>query len=152
MDIDSRTQYPASALSNIAPHVFVFDGVNCASAEGALQSFKYEDEKIQRSICLLSGRAAQKRGRERNNTWRSVQCLWWKGVAYAREGPEYQKLLDALYDALFTNVEFRNALVLTGNEVLRHSIGHSDPTMTVLTEEEFCSRLTKLRDRLLLCP
>lgn len=149
MDILSDAPYPASALSNFAPHDFVFDDVNCASGEGALQSFKFEDEETQRKVCLLSGVEAKKCGRKRNKVWRPAQCLWWKGVAYPREGPEYQVLLDRLYDALFTNADFRTALVLTGNEVLRHSVGYHDPKMTVLTEEEFCSRLTKLRDRLI---
>jgi len=140
MDIVSGASYPASSLSNFAPHAFFFDGVECVCAEGPLQSFKFEDEEAQREICSLSGREAKKRGRKRNNAWRMAQCLWWKGVAYTREGPEYQKLLDALYDALFTNIDFRNALVLTGNEVLRHSIGHQDQKMTVLTEEEHHAR------------
>jgi predicted NAD-dependent protein-ADP-ribosyltransferase YbiA (DUF1768 family) len=152
MDILSDAPYPASALSNFAPHAFVFDGVNCASAEGPLQSFKFEDESVQQTICLLSGIEAKKCGRKRNKVWRSAQCLWWKGVAYSREGSEYQKLLDRLYDALFANAEFRTALLLTGNEMLRHSVGYHDPKMTILTEEEFCSRLTKLRERLLISP
>ena len=33
MDIGSGKSYPAHALSNFAPHPFVFDGVECASLE-----------------------------------------------------------------------------------------------------------------------
>ena len=36
MDIGSKSGYPSSALSNFAPHAFVFDGVECASLEGLL--------------------------------------------------------------------------------------------------------------------
>lgn len=39
MDIGSGKEYPSNALSNFAPHPFVFDGVECASMEGLLQSF-----------------------------------------------------------------------------------------------------------------
>lgn len=41
MDIKSGCGYPASALSNFAPHPFVLDGVYCASMEGFLQSLKF---------------------------------------------------------------------------------------------------------------
>lgn len=152
MDIIFGTTYPASALSNLAPHAFIFDGVPCASAEGPLQSFKYEHVESQRAICLLSGREAKRRGQVRNQEWRAAQCLWWKGMAYPRNSRWYQRLLDCLYESLFTNIEFRNALVCTGSEELTHSMGSRDPRVTILTEEEFCSRLMKLRERLLVRP
>lgn len=34
MDIGSKNGYPASALSNFAPHLFELDGVKCNSMEG----------------------------------------------------------------------------------------------------------------------
>lgn len=34
MDIGSKNGYPASALSNFAPHPFTIDGVECNSMEG----------------------------------------------------------------------------------------------------------------------
>ena len=42
MDIGSKAIYPASALSNFSPHPFTFDGVECNSMEGLLQSFKFD--------------------------------------------------------------------------------------------------------------
>jgi hypothetical protein len=36
MDIGSRGEYPAGALSNFSAHGFVVDGVRCASMEGFL--------------------------------------------------------------------------------------------------------------------
>lgn len=39
-----------------------------------------------------------------------------------------------------------NALRASGNSVLTHSIGKTDPRKTVLTAKEFCSRLTELRE------
>ncbi len=38
MDIASKSGYPASALSNFAPHPFELDGVKIASMEGFLHS------------------------------------------------------------------------------------------------------------------
>ena len=39
MDIKSGSGYPQGALSNFAPRRFVFDGIECNSIEGVLQSF-----------------------------------------------------------------------------------------------------------------
>ena len=50
------------------------------------------------------------------------------------------------YNALNENTGFRKALEATKGCTLTHSIGKSDKTKTVLTQSEFCSRLTKLRD------
>ena len=60
----------------------------------------------------------------------------------------YQDLLDKAYDALFENEGFKNALRASGNATFTHSIGKRNENETVLTTQEFCSRLTKLRDRL----
>jgi predicted NAD-dependent protein-ADP-ribosyltransferase YbiA (DUF1768 family) len=148
MEISSKAPYPAGALSNFAPHAFVFDGVPCASMEGLLQSFKHNKPHIQAEICKLAGMAAKRRGSQRNRQWRRVQKLWWNGVEYDRHGREYQVLLDRAFDALSVNEGFRNALLATRGAVLRHSMGKSNPSDTVLTEREFVSRLTRLRERL----
>lgn len=148
MDISSGSRYPSSALSNFAPHPFVFDGVECASMEGLLQSFKFDKEHIQVEICTLVGIAAKRRGSKRNKAWKRRQTLWWKGVAYDRSGPEYQKLLDRAFDALAENAKFQAALLATGDAKLTHSIGRSKPQDTCLTKREFCSRLERIRTRL----
>lgn len=59
----------------------------------------------------------------------------------------YQELLDRAYEALNQNSGFRKALEATGDSSLTHSIGKSDPTHTILTTQEFCSRLLKLREK-----
>ena len=147
MDIGSKSGYPSSALSNFAPHAFVFDGVECASLEGLLQSFKFDKPHIQAEVCKLVGLAAKFRGKPRNKAWKSKQTLWWKGLPIDRHGDEYQNLLDMIYQAVYDqNDSFRRALAATQNAVLTHSIGHNKESETVLTEREFCSRLTKLRD------
>ena len=149
MDISSHADYPASALSNFTAHPFVFDGVECASMEGLLQSFKFEDPDEQLAVCALVGIEAKRAGRERDNAWKRVQRLWRQGRAIERNSGQYQELLDRAFNALAGNHEFQQALLDSGVEELTHFAGHDDPTETVLTEREFCSRLERIRTRLL---
>lgn len=146
MDIRSGCGYPGSALSNFAPHAFVFDGVACASMEGLLQALKFDKAHIQVEVCKLVGKAAKFRGRARNQAWQRVQTLWWQGTAMARNSKEYQDFLDRAFQAMLEQSEsFRKALLATGDAVITHSIGKHKESETVLTEREFCSRLMKLR-------
>lgn len=147
MNISSKGSYPSNALSNFAAHHFVFDGVECNSMEGLLQSFKFEKPEIQQFVCTLVGIGAKRRGASRSKTWQRVQTLWWKGVAYPRKSKEYQELLTRAYDALYQGSDsFRRALAASGNAVYRHSMGRSNEAETVLTVAEFCGQLTRLRN------
>ncbi|MCK9415837.1 hypothetical protein M0Q97_04185 [Candidatus Dojkabacteria bacterium] len=146
MDIGSGKEYPANALSNFAPHPFVFDGVQCNSMEGWIQSIKFKNFEIQKSICLLVGKAAKFKGKPKK--WFLTQKLYWNGIEYDRSSKEYQELLDRAYDALSENTSFQKALLATGNSTLTHEIGKSKENETVLTKREFISRLYKIRDRL----
>lgn len=146
MNIGAGNGYPSSALSNFAAHPFILDGVECASMEGFLQSLKFEQEHIQIEVCKLTGMAAKRRGRPRNRRWQSLQKLWWRGVAYSRNSKEYAELLDRAYGALANNSSFQKALLATGKATLTHTIGHNDSSKTVLTEREFVSRLTAIRE------
>ncbi len=145
LDIGSRSGWPSNALSNFAPHPFVFDGVECASMEGLLQSLKFDKPHIQIEVCKLVGREAKFRGKKRDKAWKRVQKLWWKGQEFNRRGAEYQELLDRAFQSLSRNTKFQRALLATGNAVLTHSVGKSKKNDTILTEAEFCSRLTKIR-------
>ncbi len=149
IDISSEQTGPAAELSNFPMRIFTFDGLVCQSMEGLLQAFKFPHPLDQKRVCVLVGRMAKKVGRQKNLEWQSTQTLWWNGVAYEREGEEYQKLLDRAFDALAKNVHWRIALLSTGDQLLTHSMGNADPKRTVLTEEEFCSRLMNIRARLL---
>ena len=149
LNIHSAADYPAAALSNLAAHAFVFDGVPCASMEGLLQSFKTPDPAQQRALAALSGAAAQEAGQVYNESWQAEQMLHWQGRPYARLSGNYQSLLDRAYHALFTaSAEFRAALDATGDAQLVHTSGSADESQTVLTQAEFCERLTNLRERL----
>ena len=146
MDIGSGTGWPSAALSNFAPHPFVIDGVECASMEGFLQSLKFKEPAMQAEVCKLVGKAAKFRGKKKK--WWKTQTLYWNGVEYARDSEEYQELLDKAFDALAQNTGFQKALLATNDSTLTHSIGKSKQQETVLTKQEFCSRLTKIRSKL----
>ncbi len=146
MDISSNNSYPSNKLTNFAAHSFVLDGIQIASMEGFLQSLKFKDIPIQNHVCSLVGRAAKAKGR--NKKWFKTQILYWQGVEYKRDSQEYQDLLDRAYEALSENKNFQRALKASGNSILTHSLGKRKITDTVLTEQEFCSRLMKIRERL----
>jgi predicted NAD-dependent protein-ADP-ribosyltransferase YbiA (DUF1768 family) len=143
MDIGSRKGYPASTLSNFAPHPFELDGVKCNSMEGFLQSLKFKYPAVQVHVCTLVGREAKFKGKSKK--WWVTQTLYWRGKEIDRHSQEYQLLLDRAYIALSKNEGFANALLATRNATLTHSIGKKDPKRTILTESEFCSRLYELR-------
>ena len=146
MDIGSGTGYPSAALSNFAPHEFEFRGVKCASMEGLLQSFKFKSPEMQVEVCKLIGITAKFKGKKKK--WYREQTLYWQGNPIKRDSKEYQEMLDEAYNALAKNAGFRNALLATNNAVLTHSIGKSKISETVLTQSEFCGRLTKLREKM----
>lgn len=148
MDIGSKHGYPASALSNFSPHPFVIDGVECASMEGFLQSLKFDKPDVQKEVCKLTGFAAKQRGRGRTPVWQRLQTLWWLGNPIDRHSQDYQDLLDRAYTAMYEHSDsFRRALKASGKSVLKHSIGRTNPSETILTISEFCKRLTSLRDK-----
>ena len=147
MDIGSGTGFPTAALSNFAPHPFIIDGVECNGMEGFLQSLKFSNPDMQREVCKLVGKQAKFKGKKKK--WWRTQTLYWLGVEFNRSSQEYQELLDRAFDALAENSSFKKALLATGHAPLTHSIGKVNPSETVLTRTEFCSRLIKIRNRYL---
>lgn len=146
MDIGSGSGFPSATLSNFSPHPFIFDGVECNSMEGLLQSFKFSNPEMQKEVCKLVGKQAKFKGKKKK--WFRTQTLYWQGKEFKRDSEEYQELLDRAFDALATNEGFKKALLATGNSILTHSIGKTKQSETVLTRTEFCSRLTEIRKRL----
>jgi predicted NAD-dependent protein-ADP-ribosyltransferase YbiA (DUF1768 family) len=144
LDIKAKAPFPAGTLSNFAPHAFTLDGIPCASMEGFLQSLKIEDMAEQERVCALVGLEAQNVGRKHD--WSASGTLWWRGKPYDRLSDAYQGLLARAYQALFEQwKKFRDALAATGDTSLTHTFGNSDPCLTILTSDEFCSRLERLR-------
>ncbi len=149
LDILSRAAWPSCQLSNFAVHSFVFDGVECRSMEGFLQSLKFQDPEDQRTICALSGADAKKAGQSARPDWRLSQTLWWKGKPLNRAEADYQAHVAAAYDAMFAqNPSLQFTLLVTDRLKLTHSIGVRDPQQTVLTEQEFWQQLVRLRHRM----
>lgn len=146
MNIGSGDSYPSCALSNFAPHPFTFDGVECASMEGFLQSLKFSNPDMQAHVCTLVGKAAKFKGKKKK--WYRDQTLYWKGTPIHRESEAYQILIENAYNSLFLNDGFRRALAATGKSTLTHSMGKNKMNETVLTEREFVRNLTRLRDLL----
>lgn len=147
MDISSGSGYPASSLSNFAPHEFIIDNIKCASMEGFLQSLKFQNPDMQKYVCSLVGKAAKFKGK--NKKWQKTGNLYWQGKIIPRNSESYQELLDKAYNALAKNQSFKKALLATGNATLTHSIGKTKISETILTKTEFVSRLTKIRTTLM---
>lgn len=149
IDIYSKADYPSCELSNFAAHPFELDGIHIASMEGFLQSLKYMMVEKQKSVCCLSGEDARKAGK-RKVLWKMTQTVYWRGKDIDLMSDELQMLLDRAYDAMYEqSVEFRKALLDSGNEMLGHSIGKKQMDRTILTEYHFVRRLEKLRARAL---
>ena len=146
LDIGSKNNYPAGDLSNFSSFKFKVDEVECASMEGFLQSLKFDKPHLQIEVCKLTGIKAKHRGKERNNNWKLKQGLWWQGEFFPRREIGYQRLLDkAFIELAKANEKYKQALLDTGDLILTHHIGKSSEGETVLTQNEFCSRLMKLR-------
>ena len=146
MDIGSGSGYPAGNLSNFHQYQFEMDGVTCNSMEGFLQSLKFSNPVMQEYVCSLVGKKAKFKGKKKK--WFKDQTLYWRGNPIKRDSREYQDLLDCAFDALATNKKFQKTLLDTHNATLTHAMGKKKITETVLTTQEFCSRLTKIREQL----
>lgn len=146
MDIGSGTGYPSANLSNFSPHVFTVDEIECNSMEGFLQSLKFQDPEMQKHVCTLVGKKAKFKGKKKK--WWKTQTLYWKGEKIPRDSERYQELLDEAFNALAQNKSFQKALLATQNATLTHNIGKKKISETVLTRQEFTSRLTRIRSEL----
>lgn len=146
MDIGAGKGGPSARLSNFTPHPFVVDGIHCNSMEGFLQSLKFKNPEMQKEVCTLVGKKAKFKGKKKK--WWRDQILWWRGNPVERHSKAYQGLLDMAFQAISKNTNFQKALLATNDAVLTHSLGKRDASRTVLTTQEFTSRLTQIRERL----
>lgn len=146
IDISSTSKYPAGVLSNFTPYTFTFRGIEFTSMESLLQGLKFEGVETQNSVFQRVGVKAKLRGKKRK--WYLTQTLYWQGTPMKRDSVEYRALVEEAFDALSQNTDFQKALLATGDKTLYHTMGKSDPTRTILTEEEFCEILTEIRKNL----
>lgn len=144
IDIGSEESHEGKLLSNFTEHHFYIDGVFCASMEGFLQSLKFDAIEKQYDICSLVGVKAKFKGKKKK--WYLTQTLYWQGKSIDRHSEEYQILLDRAFSELFRNEQYKSLLLSTKGHTLTHSIGKNNPKLTILTIDEFCSRLTILRN------
>jgi predicted NAD-dependent protein-ADP-ribosyltransferase YbiA (DUF1768 family) len=146
LDICSTAKYPAKALSNFTARKFIFDEVECGSLEGLLQAFKFEKMHLQAEVCKMAGINAKNKGKDRNSQWKIKGGIWWQNEFYKRLSDDYQRLLDRVFLTVARQCEdFRQALIDTGDLILIHRIGKVSELDTVLTQNELCSRLMKIR-------
>ena len=145
MDISTRARGIAGRLSNLTRRHFIFLGVECESIEGVLQAFKFKDPNIQREICKYWGQKAKKSGASKN--WNKTQTLYWQGEEIKRDSKRYHELLDILYQSAFNQCkQFKKDIEACKGVTFTHSLGKRKIQETVLTRQEFLSRLTKLKD------
>lgn len=147
IDISSTSKYPAGYLSNFTPYNFTFRGFEFTSMESLLQGLKFEGVETQNSVFQRVGVKAKLRGKKRK--WYLDQTLYWQGTPMKRDSTEYRSLAKEAFEALSQNADFQKALLATDNKTLYHPMGKSDPTRTILTEEEFCEILTGIRKTLM---
>lgn len=147
MDIGSGNKYPASSLSNFSPHPFIFRGFIVNSMEGFLQGLKFKGPDMQKAVFTYVGLKAKRKGAKKK--WWRTGTLWFQGKEIDRFSQEYQDILDEAYDELGKNESFKRALIASADSKLTHSLGKNDAKKTILTTQEFCSRLQKLREGLL---
>lgn len=145
IDIYSKGEYPANALSNFYPHAFIMDGVVCGSMEGFLQSLKYRSVNKQRVVCALVGKEAKAKGAKKR-LWKWTGRVYWQGKRYHRNGIEFFELLTRAYGELYRqNTDFRTALKASVGATLAHTMGATNPKKTILTENEFIRLLIALQ-------
>ena len=149
IDIYSKGEFPISLLSNFSETDFNLDGVRIKSMEGFLQSLKTPDKERQTEICLMEGTRAKGIGKKLNKNRKfDFKHLYWNGQNIDRFSADYQNLLKRAYEERYNSDElFRLALDSTKGCILKHSLGEKDKMRTLLTEEEFISILTELRDK-----
>lgn len=143
VDIYSKGKYPANILSNFSSNAFVFDGIECGSMEGFLQSLKFRNVEKQKTVCGMVGKDAKAAG-SKKRFWKLTGNLYWKGRRYKRKSEAFDELRFNAYKALLNNDTFRVALESVKGRSLTHSIGRHNKRTTILTEEEFIDFLNRL--------
>ncbi len=146
IDISYESEGVAKTLSNLYPYDFHVSCTQCSSIEGFLRSLTIQDTRVQREVCKLSGINAY-RIKKALPDWRGDQTLFWGENSFKRETSEYFDCISAAYTKLFEkNGLFRYFLLSTGDNILIHSRGKSNPKDTILTDNEFIFQLYRLRN------
>ena len=149
IDVKYGTGDQSDVLSNLARKPFTFRGIRFQSIEGVLQSLKLgnqSDPNQGGQFCGLWGFEAKKRGQPYTKLFQTQLVLWWEEECYDRMSDDYQLLLDEIFASCYGQCkQFRTTLRAFKDELLDHTIGHNLTERTVLTKDEFISRLNTLK-------
>lgn len=107
---------------------------------------KFETVETQNGVFERVGVKAKLRGKKRK--WYLDQTLYWQGTPMKRDSEEYKNVVREAFYALAENIDFQQTFLATGDKRLYHTMGKSNSTRTILTEEEFCGILTEVRTSL----
>lgn len=135
----------ARVLSNLYPYKFNYFGDEVSSVEAAIQSLKYEDEKVRKTCYDYHGKDAWHLRGAFPYAWQESGVLYTPTGKINRYGNEYQDFLDELYFCVYQNPLYRNHLKSSYDKKLDHTIGEDDVKNTTLTRTEYISRLYALR-------
>lgn len=150
INIASGGKWPANVLSNFAATPFLIDGVECASAEGFIQSLKFPNPEMQAHVCTLIGRAAKFQGRKAVRRMKRRRKVWWQGQEFDLRSEEHFELIERALRAKFTQSDrAKRALLSTRGATLTHNLGHPESAFTSLPAQEFIRMLVKIRAGLL---
>ena len=146
IDIHFRGENLEKSLSNLYPYQFDFDGISYASMEAFFGSLRTPDLQEKQKLYSTYGMDSWYKGHR--FSWYEKQEVYYKDKAINRLSVEYEDLMTAAFDALFTNEEFKQALRESGNCKLTHTIGKTAKDKTLLTRKEFIGHLNRLRTKL----
>ncbi len=133
-------------LSNLYPYQFEYDGITYASMEAFFGTLRTQDYHEKQKLYSTFGMDSWYKGHR--FSWYEKQEVYYKDKVINRHSLEYNNLITAVFDALFTNEEFKQALKEAGDLKLTHSIGKTAKDKTRLTRKEFIGHLNRLRSKL----
>lgn len=146
IDIHFKGENLEKRLSNLYPYQFEFDGITYASMEAFFGSLRTPDFIEKQKLYSTFGIDSWYKGHK--FSWYEKQEVYYKDKTINRDSREYENLITAAFDALFTNEEFKQALRESGNCKLTHTVGKTAKDKTLLTRKEFIGHLNRLRTKL----
>lgn len=133
-------------LSNLYPHTFQLEGVSYSSMEAFFACLRTDDESLKPNFRNKFGYIAWKLGHQFD--WTEKQVVYYNGVEIDRHSEDYTNLITSAFDALFENPDFKEALTKSQSKTLKHSMGKSSKSKSLLTRSEFIDQLNRLRKKL----
>lgn len=144
IDVFAGGSYPSGALSNFNHYPFIFFGLKIESMEGFLQGLKFDNITQQNDMFSRWGMDAKRLGSKKKVY---NQLLYIQGRPIHRLSEKYIEIVRLAYFTMAkANPPFCKALLDTGNKKLCHSVGKSNKLESILTEDEFCSILSEIRE------